>query len=164
MPAITIDLVIAGVIAMVIIYGVFLGHNKLRTFALSVFVGIVMVLTFAESLFTVLQKANWTFGGKVTLPAVKIALFSIPVVALEFGRKDGKRGGNSFALTLLLSVLTAALLISSVFSFLDDGSITNITDKSQLANWIYSFRLVWLAAVPITVIIDSLMGGKKSHH
>lgn len=149
---------------MVLLYGLLLGHNKLKTLALSVFVGIVMVLTFSDSLFSVAQKANWTLGGKITLPVVKIILFALPVIALEFARKEGKRGGKKLTMTLILCVLTGALLVSSVFSFLDASAIKEITDRSFLAEWIYGLRLVWLAAVPLVVVAESLTGSKKSHH
>lgn len=163
MPSLSTDLVIGFVMVMVLLYGLLLGHNKIKTFALSVFVGIVIVLSFADGLFSVLKKANLTLGGKVNLPAVKIGLFALPVIALEFGKKEGKRGGGNLTVTLLLCAATAALLVSSVFSFLDAGAIEEITKKSIVANWIYSFRLVWLAAVPIILIVDSF-ASKRKHH
>lgn len=163
-PTITTDIIIAFVLVMVLLYGLLLGHNKLKTLALSVFVGLVMVLTFADGAFSMLQKANWTVGGKISLPVVKIVLFVLPVIALEFARKEGRRGGKNITMTIILCLLTGALLVSSVFSFLDAAALKDIMDKSILADWIYGLRMVWLGAVPLVVVAESLTGGKKSHH
>lgn len=160
LPPISTDLVILMVLVLVMLYGFVLGRAKLKTLALSVFVGLVMVLTFSEGLFNLIQNANWDFNGRVSLPAVKIGLFALPVIAMEFGKKDGKKS-RGIAITLLLSALTAALLVSTVFSFFDSSVATSLTEQSRIADWVYRFRLVWLIGVPVVLISENFIGSKN---
>jgi len=149
------------VLILVLVYGLIMGHNKLKTFALSCFAGLVMVMTFANGLNSIVQKAHWTLGGHLGLTAVKIILFTLPVVILEFGHKEKGKNKGGFLITMILAVVTAALLISSIISFLDSGAASNILRSSILADWIYTFRLAWLVAVLVVVAAENFMPNKS---
>ncbi len=154
--------VMAIVLSLVLLYGLILGQSKLKTFALSAFVGLVMVLTFADGAFTLLHKFHFDLGGHLSLTVVKLALFVIPVLILEFGHRDKSKNHGGTTVTLILAVLTAALLISSVLTFLDSQQSSRIINESIIAHWIYALRLVWLVAVPIAVVGENFIPAKHS--
>lgn len=153
--------VMAIVLSLVLLYGLLLGQQKLKTFALSAFVGLVMVLTFADGLMNLLHKSNINLGGHLSLSLIKLVLFVIPVIILEFGHKEKGKSRGGITMTLILAVLTAALLISSVISFLASDTAQMVIHQSILADWIYTFRLVWLIAVPIAVVGENFIPSKS---
>lgn len=150
--ALNTNTIIVIVLSLVLLYGLLLGQSKLKTFALSAFVGLVMVLTFADGTLSLLQKTHWDMGGRIGLTTVKLALFALPVIILEFGHKEKSKNRGGVSMTLALAVMTAALLISSVLSFLDPAVISRVVSESAVADWIYSFRLAWLVGVPVAVV------------
>lgn len=156
--ALNTNTIMAVVLTLVLLYGLLLGQQKLKTFALSAFVGLVMVITFADGLASIVQKG----GGNFSLTVIKLVLFTVPVILLEFGHKEKSKGSGSLTVTLLLAVLTSALLISSVLSFLNSATVSNITKESILADWVYSFRLAWLIAVPATIVGGNFLASRKT--
>ncbi len=151
--------VMAIILILILLYGLFLGQNKLKTFALSCFAGLVMVMTFANGAETLLHKTS--FGGHFGLTMVKIILFALPVVVLEFGHKEKSKSKSRISMTVILAVLTAALLISSIISFLDSGAASNILRSSILADWIYTFRLAWLVAVLVVIAAENFLPSRS---
>lgn len=160
LPAITTDLVILLIIVIAVLYGLLLGHSKLKTFALSVYVGLVLAQTFGQSLFSQAQKHLSISQNTVTL-----LLFGLPLLLLELGRKERgrRRGQGGMIITLVLCILTAALVISAGLSLLDPDSLKRTLGDSSLAFEIYQFRLWWLAAVPVAVIGENFIKPRESH-
>jgi hypothetical protein len=159
----TPDVVIALVLALSVVYGLILGHNKLKTLALSVYVGVVLAGTFGRPLFELLQRSHFDLNGRLGQATVQLIVFGLPVILLEFGRKEHgrKRARGGFGMTFILCVLTAALVISSALALLDPTAVADITGRSILAKEIYTFRLWWLALVPAAVIGENFIKPKE---
>ncbi len=153
----SIDIIILIAIALIVLCGVLLGHSKVKTFALSVYVGIVLASELGQTIYGFMANKGLTLGGSLTLGQVRIALLIVPILILELGRtqhyKRGPRG--SFIMTLVLSVLVASLIISSVINALEPDSLKRILEQSNLAWPLFHFRLWWVAAVPIAVLLES---------
>ncbi|MBW3538249.1 hypothetical protein KY386_02025 [Candidatus Parcubacteria bacterium] len=158
----SLDLVILGVMVLTVLVGVLLGSNKVKTFALSVYVGIVVATEFGTGLYGLLQKNNLDLGGRLTPGSLRLGLFVLPMIALEAGRRQhGRRERGGLAMTLVLSVLVAALVISSALQLLEPDSLRRVLDGSALAGPIHRFRLWWVAAVPVAVIGESFIRSRE---
>ncbi len=159
-PNLSIDIIILGVVALVVVYGVLLGHNKLKTFALSVYVGLVLAETLGQS-------AADAVGGRYGLGAnaVKLVLFIAPLVLLEIGRKDHsrRRARTGMIMTLVLCVLTAMLLVSAGMSLLDPDSLGRTLGNSSLATQIYHLRVWWIGLVPLAIIGENFIKPRDQH-
>lgn len=165
LPALTADLIILLIIVIAVMYGLLLGHSKLKTFALSVYVGLVLAQNFGKGLYELLQSSNFTLGGILTDNAVALIVFGLPLLLLELGRKDHRRARarGGMTMTLILCILTAALVISSGISVMNPDAIKSTLDNSTLAWQIYTFRHWWLALVPIAIIGENFIKPKDSH-
>lgn len=163
LPALTADLIILLIIIIAILYGLLLGHSKLKTFALSVYVGLVLAQNFGKSLHELAVRNNFDLGGKLTDNAVALIVFGLPLLLLELGRKDHRRARHNggMTMTLILCILTAALVISSGISVMNPDAIKNTIDNSNLAWQIYTFRYWWLALVPLAVIGENFIKPKE---
>jgi hypothetical protein len=158
-PAISPDIIIIASAILIALYGLFMGHAKVKTLALSSYVGLVLAQEFAENAHHLVSS--------VSMGTVRLVLFLAPVILLEISKRHHEPGGRSgIFITLVLSVLTSALLISGVLSQLDEGTRMNIIENSSLALEITKLHLVWLAAVPVLAVVESFIGGmrKEQHH
>jgi hypothetical protein len=153
------DILILLTIALVVMCGMLLGHNKVKTFALSVYVGIVLATQLGSTVHGFLISHGISL---MTIAQTRILLLIAPILILELGKTHYRKGHRgSFILTLVLSVLVAALIISSILSLLEPDSLKNVLDQSSLAWPLYHFRLWWVAAVPVAVLIESFARSKR---
>lgn len=151
----TPDIVIIVVIFVLIIYGLLLGREKIKTLALSVYVGMVAGEELAGPLVDLAVKRSMD----LTEDVIKLSLFALPLVILEIGRrqhaKSSRKGG--VIMTLVLCVLVAALAVSAGMALLSEDSRLKITSDSAIATAIYSLRLWWIAAVPLAVVAENFI-------
>lgn len=161
----TPDLVIFAVFSLAIIYGLVLGHNKIKTFALSVYVGIVLAETFGASLQAWLSAQRWDLNGALSESVVSIILFVLPLVLLEIGKirhgRSKARGGT--VMTILICLATACLLIASGLELLEAATREVATGQSWLAFYIYKYRTWFVAAVPVAIITENLILRPRDH-
>jgi hypothetical protein len=153
------DILVLLTFALIVTCGVLLGHHKVRIFAMSVYVGIVLATELGTVIYNFL---NTHALGYFTLGQVRIFLMIAPIIILELGRRERyKRGARgNLIMTLVLSVLVAALIISSIVGLLEDGSRQEILAQSSVVWPLYQFRLWWVAAVPVAVLLESFMQSK----
>ena len=158
-PDSTMLLVFVGLI----LYGLVLGPNKVKTLALSVYVGIVIATELGAAAANLLISHH--LGGRLSPGTVRLGLFALPLLILEFGRKQhGKRGHSGMIVTLVLCVLTAALIVSAGLQLLGPDSVNRIIGQSTLGMWVYRLRLWWIVAVPLVVVGESLVRPKEPHY
>lgn len=153
------DILIMLTIALVTLCGMMLGHNKVKTFALSVYVGIVLATQLGGAVFSFLAGRGI---HALTIAQTRMILLAAPIVILELGKTHYRKGHRgSFILTLVLSVLVSALIISSALGLLEPDQLKVVMDGSALAWPIYNLRLWWIAAVPVAVLIESFARSKR---
>jgi len=153
----TPDIIILIILGTLIAYGILLGRNKVKTLALSVYVGIVISSELGGRIADFLNKQH---GSHYPVNAVELTLFVLPLIILELGRHEphhrgGHRGG--LAMTMVLVLLTAALIVSSGLKLLDQNTLHHILVNSALANAIFTLRLWWIGLVPIAVIGENFI-------
>ncbi len=153
-PNLTTDLVILAVLSVAVIYGLVLGHNKLKLFALSVYVGLVLAQVFGDPLHNLIKNQ---IG--LSLNVAKLVVFILPQVLLEIGQRETsrRRPKGGMIMTLVLCVLTGCLVISAGISLFDTDSIKRTVEGSSLAAGIYGLRLWWIAGVPLAVIGENFI-------
>lgn len=155
LPAFSTDILIFAALVLVALYGMIAGHAALIRESVSVYVGIVLAASFGKPLYDYIQQSAGG-GLAVSESMIKLLLLLVPILLLQFGRKHGHdTGHHNIFVTLLLSILTAMLLVSSVIQQFDPVALSRITDQSNLASWIHDFYLVWLATVPIAIAVSA---------
>lgn len=160
----TPDVTIIVVIFALVIYGLLLGRNKIKTLAMSVYVGYVIATELGLRLSEALSSRHLDLGGKLSPNVVVIGLFIAPLVILEFGRREhhgrGSRHGGML-MTMVLCVLTAALVISCGLKLISGDLQQHILADSNLAVAIYGLRLWWIGLVPLAVIGENFIPQKE---
>ncbi|HUC20933.1 MAG TPA: hypothetical protein VMR98_05600, partial [Candidatus Polarisedimenticolaceae bacterium] len=107
----------------------------------------------------------WAKGLPLNETTVNLFLLLTPVVLLQFGRHHARSGHkHHLVITFVLAVLTGFLLISSILHQLDPVMLNNAIEQSNLAAWIYEFKLVWLGAVPLVIAASAFFRPKGRHH
>jgi len=157
------NLVIIVIIGLVVMYGMLLGHAKVRNLALSTYVGIVLAEQLGSGLHNYLAKSH---HGGVDVGIIRLILFIAPVVLLEFSRRHHAKGGHTGMIVgTILSVLTAGLIIGMGMSQLSASMLKHITDSSIIAFEIYTYRLWLVALVPVFIIAEAFVGqGQQGKH
>lgn len=157
----TPDIIILGVFGLIIVYSILLGRSKIKTLALSAYVGIVLSSEMGTTLYKLL--ANRGLHFELNLNNFLLLLFMLPLLILSLGRNHG-RGDNkgSLLVNLILALLTAALVVSSGLRLLETSTLERLLGESTLATAIYSLRLWWIGVVPLLIISSSFIH-KKEH-
>lgn len=154
---------IIAILVMTVIYGVLLGHSKIRTLALSSYVGWVLSSEVGISLYNAVK--GLSFAAHTTPSSIRLFLYITPIILLEFSRRKhepGERAG--LIVTLVLSVATAALLVVGYLHQLQTDSLATITGASQIAFAINQFRVAVLVAVPVLILAEAFIKPKDKHH
>ncbi len=159
----SLDALIIVTTLLLLVYSVVRGHMALIREAISIYVGLVLASSLGTPVYDYLSS-----GSLESLPIsetlVKLFLLLAPVVILQFGRHHAKGGHkHNIIITFVLAALTAFLLISSVLNQLDPLTLNNAIEDSNLAAWIYEFKLGWLGAVPLAIAASSFFK-RRGHH
>jgi hypothetical protein len=161
-PALSSDIIILACFALVAAYGMIAGQGSLIREAISVYVGLVLANNFGKPLHDYIQQGS---SYEVNETVVRLVLLAIPIIVLQFAHPHMKsRHKPSMIITLILAVLTAMLLISSVMDQLSPIDLNRLTDESNLAAQIYNLRLGWLGLVPIVIAAAAIFRPKEKHH
>lgn len=156
------NLVIVGIIGMTVLYGVMAGHSKVRNLAMSTYVGIVLAAQLGSGLQHLLAKNGHGLDGGI----VRLILFAAPIVLLEISRRHHGRGQHTgMIVTVILSLLTAGLIIGMGLGQLTGSTLKHITDSSIIAFEIYTYRLWLVAILPVFIIAEAFVGpGRSEKH
>lgn len=162
-PTFSVDFIIFGVVLLVAAYGLLAGQAALVRESISIYVGLVLANTFGPFLFEYSKSAAPNFPVSET--AIKIALLILPIVVLQFAHfKSHTKHATSTLITLVLSILSAMLLVSSILNQFSANDLERITIDSNLAAQITNLQLLWLALVPIAIAAAALFRPKPKHH
>ena len=153
------DTVLIAAFVFVVGLGLALGQDRLRYFALTVYTGLALAYQLGGSI-TGLVNGH---GQSFTPGTIKLALLVAPVLLLAFGKHSKSKGSHSTIMTLITSVLLGCLVITSALNLMDPKPAANYLDSSQIAWPLYHLRLVWLGAVPVSILLGAIVKPKKSH-
>lgn len=155
------DFAIFILILAVLAYAILLGQDKIKTLALSAYVGIVLATEAAPPLAQFLASQRWDWSGRIGEGIVQLVLFALPLLFLEVGHHSKRRGHhkprNRMMITVLMAIATAFLIISYGSDFIGAVGIKDFLDQSTLATHIYRYKLAWTAAVPLLIVGQSFL-------
>ncbi len=163
--SITPDIIIIGIMGLIAAYGILLGPEKIRTLAISAYVGIVLATQLGNTAAKAIQGSHSANSTNGTI--IKLVLLILPVLLLELGRrhKGGRHGfHHGLIATLILAGLTGLLLVSSGLHLLTASEFKAIKGDSFLAAQVYSLHLWWVALVPLAVIAEAFIRPKEGRH
>ncbi len=155
----SVDLVIFATLAVVVLLGLALGQERLRTFVLTVYLGLVLAYELGGAVAGFVNGHGQSF----TPGTIRLILFVAPVLLLAFGRHAKSHGKRSIVMALITSVLLGCLIITSALHLMDPKTSAMYLDSSQIATPLYNLRLVWLGVVPVAVLLGMIVKPKKGH-
>lgn len=161
--SLTPDVTIVAVLALMIVYGLVLGRNKVKTLALSIYVGLVVATELGAGFYQLLGSHHLDFGSRLSPSNARLTLFILPLLILELGRREhnGRGSGKGgMIMTIILCTLAAALAVSSGLTLLEPSSLKHILASSSLASIIFKFRLWWIGLVPLAVVGENFIRNK----
>jgi hypothetical protein len=102
-------------------------------------------------------------GGGLTVGEVRIAMLVLPIFILELGRREHFKKGSrgNLIMTMVLSTLVAALIVSSTLHLLQPDTREIVLQQSAIVWPLYHWRLWWILAVPVAVLFESFVRGRE---
>ena len=163
LPQLSTDLIMGTIAGLVVVYGLLAGHNKIRTLALSTYVGIVLANQLGETTHNLLSHSSNANAAGLGIGIVRLILFAAPIVLLEVSRRSShSRGAHAGMLvTIILAILTAGLIISEGLAQLEGSVLTHITHSSTVAFELYRYHLWIVAIVPIFIIAEAFIKSRE---
>ena len=161
------DLFIALFFVIMAVYGFLLGRSRVFNILINSYVGYVIAFELGDFAFDYLTRAaQISHSVNVTLFGAKVFVFALVVFVLTLnsellGIRDDSSANKVW--TVLYGILAAGLILSSVFGFMGNAEQVNLFSGSQLATQVYNYRLVWLVAPILTVIVANVLNrfGKR---
>lgn len=165
------DLFIGLFFVVVIGYGFVLQRDKVIVTLLSIYVGIVVANTFSP----VVQKffaGEQTIGDSVFIRssaspfAIEAALFGLTLILV--GAKSGltsktTKGILSPIELITYSALNAALVLSTIFGFMDEASRAHIIETSKIGRIVLQYTNLWLVAPLLFMFLTGGLGKSNSN-
>lgn len=164
-PAPSANAVILLVIGLVLLYSLLAGYGALVRESISVYVGLVLAASFGKPLYDYASRsAGHNFPA--TQMEIQILLLVLPIVILQFAKLHIGHAGHhghkhNPVVTLVLAILTALLMISSVLTQFDPLTLNRTIENSNLASWIYDLKLAWLGAVPLAIAASAIIKPRR---
>lgn len=153
------DLIITLFFVVTVAYGFILQRDKAVVTLISVYVALVMVQTVAAPIQDFFAGEK-TFLGQLFIKSsaspftIKIVLFAA-VIALVSSKSGLSSKGESSISPLEIfgfSFLNAALIISSIFYFMPEGTREHYADISKIANFLIDYHTWWIV-LPIILLV-----------
>lgn len=141
-------------------YGFLFQREKIVTALCSVYVGIVIAETFSGSVFDFFN-GNKVVGNQLWIksnasaPTIAIVLFLATILLLTSSIKAGRstNNGPSMIEILLYSILSVALIISSILGFLPEATRTHYLEISRVARYLFDWHTLFVLTPPIALVI-----------
>lgn len=153
------DLIITLFFIVAIAYGFIMQRDKAVVTLISVYVGLVVVQVFADPLQSFFAGEKTVFGqlfikSSASPFTIKTLLFAavIALVSSKSGLSSKSDGSIPPLEIFAYSFLNAALIISSIFYFMPEGSRTAYMESSKLANFVISYHTWWIM-LPVLLLI-----------
>ncbi len=148
------DLFIGLFFVVIIGYGFVLQRDKVVVTLLSIYAGIVVSQNFSpivSKFFAGEQTiANSVFIKSSASPlTIQAGLFGLVIILIS--AKAGLTGRNSKGVLSPIELMTysafnAALILVTIFSFMDEASRNHIVETSKLGKFVLQYSTVWLIA------------------
>lgn len=160
----TWDLVILVFFAASVVYGFLMGKDKILATILGAYVGLVIANQWGARVFNLVSSQTGVLNtgwmhGSLSVFIVKVVLFALVLLVIAMkgnllphlpGSSNGIFG---FAIPLVYSFLSAALIASSVLDFLPPDARGQIVEKSLIVAPLVAYYSWWLILPVIMMIV-----------
>lgn len=158
--SLSVDLVILATFLAVVVVGFALGQERMRGFALSIYVGLALAIELGDPA----SKLLASHGTSLTAGRVRLTLFALPILILTLTHHPHGRGKRrGMIIPMVLSIVMAALIITSAIHLMDPEMSRQILGSSSLADPLNRLWLVWLVLVPVAAIAEIFGKSGKKH-
>jgi len=147
------------------IYGFLLGRGRVLNILIDCYVGLAVSTAVGGFAFEYLSKiTEISHSFNVTMFGAKVFVFVAVVFILIMNKELSGSSDDTLSSSIytgIYGVLTAGLILYSVFSFMGDIQRVDLFTSSSLAVQVYRYQIVWLVA-PIAVVLVSTILNRKS--
>lgn len=146
-------------VAITVLYGFMMQRDKIMAAMLSCYMGIVVVSIWADPIKSFFEGkttiANTWIESDASPATIQIVLFLI-IVGLVASKADIAVGRESSFIapleTVLYSLVTAILIVATIFHYLPEGTQGEIIAQTRLIHFLKDYYTLWLLA-PIGLIL-----------
>lgn len=162
------NLIIVLAFTGIVVYGLLLGAPRAKMITLASFAGIVLATQLGPSAFEFAQTHSFVPGhDSLQLWMTQTALFGLALLLLSWGRvhSNPRAHDKHFNVhSLILNLLTAGMIVTSVLSFIDQSTRDNVLGSSSFATLIYRYHGWWIALTAGWLVIVSFWRQKPKEH
>lgn len=170
MPTPSWDLAITVIFLIGIAFGYILQKDKIVATLLGVYAGLIMTQALAGNIFQFFQGDSTLFDqiwikGNANPFTIRTIIFLavITLVSAKAGSSSGRGKGNLSTLEIVVySVLTTALVLSSLFYFMPPDARTNLILTSRMAKIVIENYTWWLISPLIFMAISGFFHKERS--
>jgi len=160
------DLFITLLVIIIVAYGVVMARERILVTLVSAYVGMVVANVWGSTIYdffngnrTILNKV-W-IRSSASLFFVQLIIFGLVIGVLSFRSGLTAKGGKGLS-TLehaAYSIMTAALVISSLISFMPQAQQVSVIQSSRIAHLIMTHQTWWVVLPLLLMVVTA--GSKR---
>ncbi len=156
------DLFIILFFVIMTIYGLLLGKGRVLNILINSYIGYVIAVEVGDLAYNRISMIpSLPQGFSASLFAVEVLLFVsvifIMTLRSELITSSKDSTANNVIYTAIYGFLSAGLITSSIFSFMGEAERMSLLSGSVVAGYVYTYRLLWLVAPIIVVVITGIL-------
>lgn len=163
------DIFIGLFFALAAVYGLILARDRITVILVSTYIALAVAKAWGEAVYQLILRNQAALGTWITnasLFSVQVGLFILFIILVA------SRGGIGVAtpqerrvwhhLTMpTLGILTAGLILTSIFSFMPEGARQALFATSRFAALLARYELWWLVLPPLFLVATSAYLARK---
>ena len=142
-------------------FGIVFGENRVRIVSLGSLLGLFALTQLSDSFFTELTQKG-IFGFHPSVAQAQAIMLGVVVLLFALGSMIGVHDAGKKGRSVILSILTALLLIAFSVALLPVSDRTSLTTDYNLAALAYSSRFYILLGFSVWLIVTQFASPKKS--
>lgn len=167
--ALTWNTIIIGFFVAFVAFGFMMQKEKITVTLISTYIALAITTIWGQSIYNILSGNQVLFNqiwfrGNVNPFVVKTIIFIGFIVLLSFKSKviSGKTSRMASPLiTIAYSLMTAALILSSLLSFMPPSQRMEIIRGSHIATIVYNLKTWWVLLPALMMIFVSATSGSS---
>lgn len=156
-PALNVTMLVSAGLILGAVYGIVAGKQRLRLLILSIYVGIVLSQQLVDPLSP--------YIGGLSRDQLGWVLLGVPVLVFGFFGMTHSKNHDRGALigNVIVGLLTAALIISTVVALLPPSEQANLSRDSFLVINLGQAHVWLLGLLPVVALLMGFMKSDKAH-
>jgi len=158
LPAINTDTIIAAILVAGAIYGLVGGMVRIRSFVLSIYVGIVL----SETLTSVVAPMVRSLG----IEQINLILLGLPVVLFALPRHRAHAAKGNMLINIVSGLLGGAFLVVAALHVIPPSAVTQIANGSLFVTMGSNVYIWFIVGMPFVALLPhfwEMHHGKRGH-